>query len=108
MDNDQLTKGALESENLSVLHVVLTYETVTSFMKRDMDKALKCTHLALEYFPPAKKFRAKYTEIYNMFYEALVCYHFKRQTGEEEYQLRADDALAKMREWARHSDWNFR
>jgi len=49
-----------------------------------------------------------YNVVWNVFYEALITFHFKRETGEERYQERGESALAKMKEWAVHSDWNWK
>ncbi len=77
VNNDHLMKSALESENLSCLHTVLTYTTVTSFMNQDLHKALECRNLYWENFTGS----FLYTEIYSVFYEALISYRFKRETG---------------------------
>eukprot|EP01083_Nonionella_stella_P016412 45822_1 len=52
--------------------------------------------------------RMQYNPIYNVFYEGLIAFHFMRQSGEECYLERGQNALKKMKEWSIHSDWNFK
>ena len=42
-----------------------------------------------------------------VFFEGLVSFHFARQTGGEEYRRKGEAALIFMRNWAKHSQWNF-
>merc|ERR1719203_1517927 len=87
---------------------LLRLQSMSAFVRRDMASALKITDLYFEHFLQTEAFGMKYTSIYNEFYEALITFYFMRQTGEERYLVRGENALRKIREWSVHSDWNFK
>ena len=45
--------------------------------------------------------------IYNVFYDGLINFHFAGTTGDARYRNRGEHALSTMKEWTRHSYWNF-
>lgn len=99
-------QAALEKD-LNDFHSVLLFQTIKEFVFRDMENALKCTDLYCEHFLAEAK-RLEYTSITPEFYEALITFYFMRQTGEEKYLIRGENAMCKIKEWSVHSDWNFK
>jgi len=55
-----------------------------------------------------KELKVMKSAVWATFFEALVAFFFKRQTGEDQYRIRGEDALGKMKEWAVHSEWNWK
>mmetsp|Transcript_20431 Transcript_20431/g.44255 ORF Transcript_20431/g.44255 Transcript_20431/m.44255 type:complete len:1572 (-) Transcript_20431:548-5263(-) len=106
VNNDDILKVAVKTDQLACFHTILSYETAKAFMCRDMEKARKCTDLYFDKFA-TKDLRLMYTAIYNVFYEGLVSFYFTRLTGEENCRTRAENAYTQMREWSFRSDWNF-
>lgn len=49
-----------------------------------------------------------YICIYNVFYDGLINFYFMGQTDDTRYLERGENALSRMMEWVRHSDWNFK
>merc|ERR1712085_212717 len=105
-NNEDILNAALKMEQLACTHTILSYETARAFVSRDMDDALRFTNLYFTHFLTNDK-GLSYTSIYNVFYEALINFHFMRLKGEDRYMVRAEAALQRMKEWVGHSDWNF-
>jgi len=106
VNNDDIVKAALERDR-ACFHTIISYQTFKAFVCRDMESALKFTDLYFEHFLTEGS-RTVYRSIGNEFYEALITFYFMRQTGEERYWVRGENALLKIREWSIHSDWNFK
>jgi len=106
VDNYDLLKVAIEEGNSSQSFTIISIQTAKEFMCRNMDKALKCTDLYFEHFG-SKHLQMAYVYIYNVFYDGLINFHFAGQTGEGRYRERGENALSQLRDWLRHSDWNF-
>lgn len=71
-----------------------------------MEKALKWTDMYYEHFG-SKKFQMGYIYIYNVLYDGLINLHFAGETGDARYRERSENAMLQVKEWLRHSDWNF-
>jgi hypothetical protein len=93
----------IKSQELSCAHTILSYETALSFMFRDMDKASQMTDIYRQHFGDNPMF----TKIYNVFYEGLVACHFSRETADNGWRRRVDEALTKFQGWLSHSEWNW-
>ena len=106
VDNYELLKVAIGSGNSALLYFLLLLQTAKDFMTRNMDKALQCTDMYFEYFG-SKKAQMAYIYIFNVFYDGLINFHFAGRTGDARYRERGENALSQLREWLRHSDWNF-
>ncbi|KAL7430231.1 hypothetical protein ACHAXH_004516 [Discostella pseudostelligera] len=105
--NYDLLKIATEKEQFSCFHALLTNQIATEFMLRNMDCALKCTEMYFEHFE-ARKLQLMYTIFNYVFYDGLINFYYMGQTGNTCYLERGEMALSKMKEWLRHSDWNFK
>lgn len=106
VNNADILNASLKMEELACMHTILSYETASAFMFRDMDNALRFTNMFSTYFLINER-GVSYTPIYNVFYEALINFHFMRLRGEDCYFVRGETALRQMKEWSTHSDWNF-
>ncbi|KAL7427037.1 hypothetical protein ACHAXH_001319 [Discostella pseudostelligera] len=106
VDNYDLLKVAIEEGNSSQLYTIITLQTAKELMCRNMDKALKCTDLYFEHFG-SKHLQMAYIYIFNVFYDGLINFHFAGRTGDGRYRERGENALSQLRDWLRHSDWNF-
>jgi predicted ATPase len=104
--NDDLLKVAIEGGNSSLLYTIISLQTAKEFMLRNMDEALKLTDIYFEHFG-SKKLQMTYIYIFHDFYDGLINFHFAGRTGDARYRERAENALMQLREWSRHSDWNF-
>jgi len=105
--NYDFLKIAIEKEQFSCFHALLTNQIFTEFMLRNMDCALKCTEMYFEHFE-ARKLQMMYTSFNYVFYDGLINFYYMGQTGNTCYLERGEMALSKMKEWLRHSDWNFK
>jgi tetratricopeptide (TPR) repeat protein len=106
VDIYDLLKVAIKHDNVFVLLTLIIFQTVREFVFRDMDKALKCTDMYFEHFG-VDRMQMRYIYIYNVFYDGLINFHFASKTGDKRYRVRGKHALLQMKEWLRHSDWNF-
>mmetsp|Transcript_11470 Transcript_11470/g.24449 ORF Transcript_11470/g.24449 Transcript_11470/m.24449 type:complete len:1640 (+) Transcript_11470:109-5028(+) len=107
LNNDEIMEVTINTKQLGCFHTVLSYQTTTAFLFRDMEIALKFTNLYFEHFM-SKALSSLYTPIYHIFYEALICFFFARRTGEPCYQERGEKALSELQKWVAYSDWNFK
>jgi ATP-dependent RNA helicase DDX31/DBP7 len=105
--NYDLMNIAIEKEMFACFHALVTNQTITEFLLRNMDSALNCTNMYFEHFE-ARKLEMMYICIYNVLYDGLINFYFMGRTGALRYLERGERALSKMREWVRHSDWNFK
>ena len=105
-DNYDLLKVAIEHDNLFLLHSVNLLQTIKEFVLRDMGKALECTDMYFDHFG-VDGMQMRYIYIYNVFYDGLINFHFAGTTGDARYRNRGEHALSTMKEWTRHSYWNF-
>ena len=107
MHNEDILNVVLKKQQLGSAHRVLSYLTTEAFMFRDMEKARRMADAYIEYFGIEDQQSPKYNKFYNVFYEALIAFYFIRKTEEQRWKVRARDAHAKVKEWSRHSTWNF-
>jgi len=101
-----ILKAALEGDRVTVFHNVLFYQTLAAFLRRDMENALKSTDTYCEHFLDIPMQRS-FSFIYHQLFEALITFYFMRQTGEEQYWIRGQNATRKIKKRSVHSDWNF-
>jgi len=106
VNNDEIMEAALEKD-LASFHGTISIQIPQAFICRDMESALRLTDLYCEHFLLAEGPQL-FKSISNEFFEALTSFYFMRQTGEERYMIRGENALRKIREWSVHSDWNFK
>jgi len=104
VNNDDIIEAAEERDS-GAFHANLSIQTSKAFICRDMENALKFTDLYCQHFLSEG---SKYKGINNEVFEALTTFYFMRETGEEQYWIRGENAMRKIKDWAVHSDWNFR
>lgn len=100
----ELTK---KHNRLLLFHAVLTHLTITMFMVRNLECALAFTDMYFEHFD-ANKSQMKLIFVTNVFYDGLINLYFMGKTGDSRHLERGNNAVSKMREWSRHSEWNFK
>jgi tetratricopeptide (TPR) repeat protein len=104
--NDDLLNVTIEGGNSSLLYTIISLQTAKEFMFRNMDEALKLTDIYFEHFG-SKKLQMTYIYFFHEYYDGLINFHFAGRTGDSRYRDRGENALMQLREWSRHSDWNF-
>jgi hypothetical protein len=106
VNNYDLLKVAIEDGNLFVVFPIVITQTIKEFLFRNMDQAMKCTDIYFEYFG-SESLQMSYITIFSVFYDGLINFYFMGKTGNARHLERGENALSKMKEWSRHSEWNF-
>lgn len=90
--------------NHGMLHQNLSYQISLAFIFRDMERARLMADAYIRLVVD-KNFNFKMFHI--IWYDALISFHFIRETNDETWRVRARDDYVKIKDWSKHSKWNF-